>query len=112
MTLTAHTLSTATVIVSGLAGGKIATLATQSLQMPDWFQIISGPLGALAAAVFAVRWLITRLDRNEAKFDSRDRERDAQFEQLVGITVQNHRIIEQNSEILREVKEHLSKHKP
>lgn len=107
MTLTTHTLSTATVLVSGLAGGKIATLATQSLQMPEWLQILTGPLGALGAALFAVRWLVVRLNKNEAKFDSRDRERDAQFEQLIGITVQNHRIIEQNSEILRQVKERI-----
>lgn len=108
MTLTTHTLSTATVLVSGMAGGKIATLATQTLQMPDWYQLFTGPLGALCAALFAVRWLVVRLNKNEAKFDSRDRERDAQFEQLIGITVQNHRIIEQNSEILRQVKERIS----
>ena len=108
MTLTTHTLSTATVIVSGLAGGKIATLATQSLQMPEWLQILTGPLGALGAALFAVRWLVGRLDKSESKFAQRDIERDKQFEQLVGLTVQNQRIIEQNSDILREVKERIS----
>ena len=108
MTLTTHTLSTATVIVSGLAGGKLATLATQSLEMPEWLHIFTGPMGALGAALFAVRWLVVRLNKNEEKFDNRDRERDAQFEQLIGITVQNHRIIEQNSEILRQVKDRIS----
>lgn len=108
MTLTTHTLSAATVIVSGLAGGKIATLATQSLQMPEWMQILTGPLGALGAALFAVRWLVVRLDKSESKFSARDIERDRQFEQLVGLTVQNQRIIEQNSDILREVKERIS----
>ena len=108
MTLTTHTLSTATVIVSGLAGGKLATLATQSLQMPEWLQILTGPLGALCAALFAVRWLVVRLDKSESKFSARDIERDKQFEQLVGLTVQNQRIIEQNSDILREVKDRIS----
>lgn len=108
MTLTTHTLSTATVIVSGMAGGKLATLATQSLQMPEWLQILTGPLGALGAALFAVRWLVVRLDKSESKFSARDIERDRQFEQLVGLTVQNQRIIEQNSDILREVKERIS----
>ena len=108
MTLTTHTLSTATVLVSGLAGGKIATLATQSLQMPEWLQILTGPLGALGAALFAVRWLVVRRDKSESKFSARDIERDRQFEQLVGLTVQNQRIIEQNSDILREVKERIS----
>ena len=108
MTLTTHTLSTATVIVSGMAGGKLATLATQSLQMPEWLQILTGPLGALGAALFAVRWLVVRLDKSESKFAQRDIERDRQFEQLVGLTVQNQRIIEQNSDILREVKERIS----
>lgn len=108
MTLTTHTLSAATVIVSGMAGGKLATLATQSLQMPEWLQILTGPLGALGAALFAVRWLVVRLDKSESKFSARDIERDKQFEQLVGLTVQNQRIIEQNSDILREVKERIS----
>ena len=108
MTLTTHTLSAATVIVSGLAGGKLATLATQTLQMPDWYQLFTGPLGALGAALFAVRWLVVRLDKSESKFSARDIERDRQFEQLVGLTVQNQRIIEQNSDILREVKERIS----
>ena len=108
MTLTTHTLSTATVLVSGLAGGKLATLATQSFQMPEWLQILTGPLGALGAALFAVRWLVVRLDKSESKFSARDIERDRQFEQLVGLTVQNQRIIEQNSDILREVKERIS----
>lgn len=108
MTLTTHTLSTATVIVSGMAGGKLATLATQSIQMPEWLQILTGPLGALGAALFAVRWLVVRLDKSESKFSARDIERDKHFEQLISLTVQNQRIIEQNSDILRELKERIS----
>ena len=108
MTLTTHTLSTATVLVTGLAGGKIASVATQTLEMPEWFRVLTGPLGALCAALFAVKWLVTRLDNSEAKFAKRDIERDKQFEQLVGLTVQNQRIIEQNSEILRQVKDRIS----
>ncbi|MBU6170605.1 MAG: hypothetical protein KGQ87_03810 [Verrucomicrobia bacterium] len=108
MTLTTHTLSAATVIVSGLAGGKLATVVSESLQMPEWLQILTGPLGALGAALFAVRWLVVRLDKSETKFAARDIERDKQFEQLVGLTVQNQRIIEQNSDILREVKDRIS----
>ena len=108
MTLTTHTLSAATVIVSGLAGGKIATVVSESLQMPEWLQILTGPLGALGAALFAVRWLVGRLDKSETKFAARDIERDKHFEQLISLTVQNQRIIEQNSDILREVKDRIS----
>lgn len=108
MTLTTHTLSAATVLVSGLAGGKLATLATQSFEMPEWLQILTGPLGALGAALFAVRWLVVRLDKSESKFAQRDIERDKHFEQLISLTVQNQRIIEQNSDILREVKDRIS----
>jgi hypothetical protein len=109
MTITTHTLSAATVMLSGVAGGKLASLATEGLQMPEWLQILTGPLGALGAALFALRWLVARLDKSESKFEQRDLERDKQFQQLVEITSQNHRVIEQNSDILREVKEHLTR---
>lgn len=108
MTLTTHTLSTATVIVSGLAGGKLATVATQTLEMPEWLRIFTGPMGALGAALIAVRWLVVRLDKSESKFADRDVERDRQFEQLISLTVQNQKVIEQNSDILREVKNRIS----
>jgi hypothetical protein len=109
MTLTTHTLSAATVMLSGVAGGKLASITAESLQMPEWMQILTGPLGALGAALFALRWLVARLDKSESKFEQRDIERDKQFVQLVEITTQNHRVIEQNSDILREVKDRISK---
>lgn len=108
MTFTSHTLSAATVILSGVAGGKLATIVSQSLQMPEWMQLLTGPLGALGAALFALRWLVARLDKSEAKFEQRDLERDKNFEQLISLTLQNQRIIEQNSDILREVKDRIS----
>jgi hypothetical protein len=109
MTITTHTLSAATVMLSGVAGGKLASITAESLEMPEWLQILTGPLGALGAALFALRWLVARLDKSESKFEARDIERDKQFVQLVEITYQNHRVIEQNSDILREVKDRISK---
>ena len=109
MTLTTHTLSTATVLVSGMAGGKIATLATQTLEMPEWLRVFTGPMGALGAALFALRWLVARLDKSESKFEQRDLERDQNFQKLIEITAQNHQVIAQNSDILREVKDRISK---
>jgi hypothetical protein len=108
MTITTHTLSAATVMLSGVAGGKLASITAESFQMPQWLQILTGPLGALGAALFALRWLVARLDKSESKFEQRDLERDKQFQQLVEITSQNHRVIEQNSDILREVKDRIS----
>ena len=108
MTITTHTLSAATVMLSGVAGGKLASITAESFQMPEWLQILTGPLGALGAALFALRWLVARLDKSESKFEQRDLERDKQFQQLVEITSQNHRVIEQNSDILREVKDRIS----
>ncbi|MEN9534828.1 MAG: hypothetical protein RLZ22_169 [Verrucomicrobiota bacterium] len=109
MTLTTHTLSAATVMLSGVAGGKLASITAESLQMPEWMQILTGPLGALGAALFALRWLVGRLDKSESKFEARDIERDKQFQQLVEITTQNHQVIAQNSDILREVKDRISR---
>ena len=109
MTITTHTLSAATVMLSGVAGGKLASIATEGLKMPEWLQILTGPLGALGAALFALRWLVGRLDKSENKFEQRDLERDANFKKLVEITAQNHQVIAQNSDILREVKDRISK---
>ena len=108
MSITSHTLSAATVMLSGVAGGKLATVITESLQMPEWLQILTGPLGALGAALFALRWLVARLDKAESKFEQRDLERDQNFQKLIEITAQNHQVIAQNSDILREVKERIS----
>ena len=108
MSITSHTLSAATVMLSGVAGGKLATVITESLQMPEWLQILTGPIGALGAALFALRWLVARLDKAESKFEQRDLERDQNFQKLIEITAQNHQVIAQNSDILREVKERIS----
>ena len=108
MSITSHTLSAATVMLSGVAGGKLATVITESLQMTEWLQILTGPLGALGAALFALRWLVARLDKAESKFEQRDLERDQNFQKLIEITAQNHQVIAQNSDILREVKERIS----
>jgi hypothetical protein len=70
MTITTHTLSAATVMLSGVAGGKLASITAESLQMPEWLQILTGPLGALGAALFALRWLVARLDKSESKFEA------------------------------------------
>jgi hypothetical protein len=108
MSLTTHTLSAATVMLSGVAGGKLASITAESLEMPEWMQILTGPLGALGAALFALRWLVARLDKSESKFEARDIERDQNFQKLVEITTQNHQVIAQNSAILREVKDRIS----
>ena len=108
MSITSHTLSAATVMLSGVAGGKLATVITESLQLPEWWQILTGPLGALGAALFALRWLVARLDKAESKFEQRDLERDQNFQKLIEITAQNHQVIAQNSDILREVKDRIS----
>ena len=108
MSITSHTLSAATVMLSGVAGGKLASITAESFQMPEWLQILTGPLGALGAALFALRWLVARLDKSESKFEQRDLERDRNFQKLIEITAQNHQVIAQNSDILREVKERIS----
>lgn len=108
MSITSHTLSAATVMLSGVAGGKLASITAESFQIPEWLQILTGPLGALGAALFALRWLVARLDKSESKFEQRDLERDQNFQKLIEITAQNHQVIAQNSDILREVKERIS----
>jgi predicted acylesterase/phospholipase RssA len=109
MTITTHTLAAATVPLTAIAGSKLGSLIASAGHAPDWLSPLLGPAGALFGTVLAVRWLLKRLDKSEAKHEVRDDERIRSFEQLVKLTVQGQQIIEQNSAVLAEVKEALRK---
>jgi hypothetical protein len=98
-----NVLATAAVPIAAMIGGKSAHLATQVAEMPDVITNLSGAAGAIAAGVYAIRWLARRLERAEEKAD-------AMTKQLMEISVscktaieQTKTTIEQNSEILGRV---------
>lgn len=71
---------------------------------PTWLSALLGPLGALTGTVLAIRWLLKRLDKQEAKADERDEERIKQTKIITEMTLQNQAIISQNSTMLAEAK--------
>lgn len=81
-------------------GGSLATAA--GAEMPAWMGVFLGPLGALAGMIFAVWWLAGRLNKAEEKADKREAERDADRKNLITV-------VEQNSQVIREVKEVIHK---
>lgn len=82
------------------AGRLVANVAGE--EMPEWMGIFLGPLGALAGMIFAVWWLAGRLNKAEEKADKREAEREADRKNLIIV-------VEQNSQVIREVREVIGK---
>jgi putative Mn2+ efflux pump MntP len=110
MTSIHATTAAAAVPISALLGSKIGGMIAQTAtEMPAWASSLISPAGGFVFAVIAIRWLIARLDKSEAKHEKREQERDKNFQTLVTLTVQTQEVIEQNSSILRDVKTKLEK---
>ena len=94
-------VAAAVVPLSGAIGGKLGfSLATLSPEMVA--ANLLGPLGFLVGCIIAIKWLTKRLERSE----------NAQAENLKTLTeinIQTKTVIEQNSELLKDVKYHLEK---
>lgn len=100
-------------LVSGNMVGSV--VGSTASAVPDWATPILGSMGALAFAIFAVKWLITRLEKQEEKADAREialdkkdddrsKERDEHLRTIAEITIQNQAVISQNSQMLKETK--------
>jgi flagellar biogenesis protein FliO len=98
-------------ITAGLSAVASAVLGSQFLpilgeatapEMPQWMQWLMGPLGALVGMVLAIWWLSNRLTKAETKADNREDERDADRKAMISI-------VEQNSVVLRDVKDVIAK---
>lgn len=98
-------------IVGAVSMPAVAQIATGE-SLPPWATWVLGPLGALVGMMFAIRWLTARLDKQEQKFDAREAERDADRKTLIGVLAQNSLTLEQNSTIMREVKDVLTDREP
>lgn len=106
-----NTLSAACVPLAAMVGGKSACFVAEitNHELPAWFAPLVGPVGALAGTIIAIRWLLTRLDKAETKAESREAERDKNLSLIAAMTVQNQTIIQQNSEVLTDVKNAIEK---
>ena len=111
MNIVHNTIAAATVPLSAMAGNKIGSYMAQVSDLPQWLTPLLGPAGALGGTLLAIRWLLARLDKAETKADARDTERDKNLALIATMVVQNQSVIEQNSEVLSEVKNILSNRK-
>lgn len=112
MDIIPHTISAACVPLTAVFGSKIGNYVAQTLPVADWLTPLLGPLGALSGTLLAIKWLLTRLDKAEQKADVRDQERDKNLQLIASMTVQNQAVIEQNSEVLSDVKHAIEKMTP
>ena len=95
--------------LTAVFGSKIGSYAAQTIPLPDWAGPLLGPIGALFGTLAAIKWLLARLDKAESKAEQRDVERDKNLSMIATMTVQNQAIIEQNSEVLADVKDAIKK---
>lgn len=111
MNIITNTIAAAVVPLSAVAGCKFLIYLGQTAStVPDWLTPLLGPVGALVGTLLAIRWLLTRLDKAEVKADLRDAERDKNLTLIAAMTVQNQTIIQQNSEVLADVKSAINRH--
>ena len=112
MNIIENTLSAAVVPLSGVMLSKAGNFVAQTIPLPEWVQPLLGPVGALLGTLVAIRWLLTRLDKAETKSEVRDAERDRNFQVIATMTAQNQVVIQQNSELLSDVKTAIEKITP
>lgn len=109
MNIIHNTIAAACVPLTAVFGSKIGNYVAQTIPVPDWLGPLLGPVGALTGTLLAIKWLLNRLDKAETKAEMRDVERDKNLALIVGLTVQNQAVIEQNSEVLSHVKNAITK---
>ena len=112
MTIIHNTIAAACVPLTAVFGSKIGSYVAQTTQLPEWLSPLLGPIGALSGTLLAIKWLLARLDKAETKAEQRDVERDKNLTMIATMTAQNQAIIEQNSEVLADVKTAISKMTP
>ncbi len=109
MNIIHNTIAAACVPLTAVFGSKIGTYIAQTTPLPDWLGPLLGPIGALVGTLLAIKWLLARLDKAENKAEARDIERDKNLTLIATLTAQNQAVIEQNSEVLADVKTAITK---
>ena len=99
-------IATLVVPIALLAGSKTGIVAANIMEgeAPNWVSSLLGPLGALTGTILAIRWLLARLDKQEAKAEVRDEERIKQTKIITEMTIQNQAVIAQNSTMLADAR--------
>ena len=104
------TLSGIAAITAGIFGSRLMVATTEVVSevanspAPPWINALMGPFGALVGLGLGLVWMNKRLNRAEEKNDKRDEERDEDRKALITV-------VQQNSHILEDVKDHLDRAK-
>jgi len=109
-------------IAIAITGGKLFSVAAQTMPSPDWFERLTGPLGALFAMGIMIWWLSNRNAKQDAKLEEKQKVQDlkdaenleARIEAMKVMTEaleSSKNVVVQNSKILEKVGKALDKHK-
>lgn len=91
---------TAMSAIIGLSGATGAIVASAT---PDWYGLVTGPLGAVAAMIAGVLWLKARLEAAEKRESENRTLVLSLLEKSITAQVKGNDVIERNSEALENV---------
>ena len=109
-------------IAIAVMGGKLFGAVAQTIPSPDWFDRLTGPLGALFAMGIMIWWLSNRNAKQDAKLDEKQKLQDEKDEAHLQSRVEAMRVmtealestksvVAQNNKILEKTSRALEKHK-
>lgn len=97
----AASLSLATLVGSGIAGGATGVGISHLIAdasgspPPDWLALLLGPAGTIVACVLGLRWLSVRWEKSEVKLEAQDKQREDMVKSLTEALTKNTLVIEQ-----------------
>ena len=109
-------------IAIAITSGKLFGVVAQTIPTPDWFDRLTGPLGALFAMGIMIWWLSNRNAKQDAKLEEKQKMQDIKDDQHLQSRVEAMRVMTealestknvlvQNSKILEKTSRALEKHK-
>ncbi len=94
---------------SAIFGNKLFTFFadTTSDIIPIWIKEISGPTGTVVCMAIALRWMTSRLDKQEVKWDAQEKKRDEDRLKLLDIILETKGVIIETKIVIIENTEHI-----
>jgi hypothetical protein len=109
-------------IAIAITGGKLFGVVAQTIPTSDWFERLTGPLGALFAMGIMIWWLSNRNAKQDAKLEEKQKMQDIKDDQHLQSRVEamrvmtealesTKRVVAQNNKILERNSKALERHK-
>ena len=86
-----------------ITGGKLFGVVAQTIPSPDWFDRLTGPLGALFAMGIMVWWLSSRNAKQDAKLEEKQKLQDQRDEAHLQSRVEAMRVMTEALESTKSV---------